>query len=432
MAKASTIKAIRGMHDLLPPQSHLWLAMEEKVRLVFQRFGFEEIRTPMVEATELFSRSIGEATEIISKEMYTFKDRKEKSLSLRPEGTAGVVRAALEGGLFAKSDGPIQKFYYLGPMFRYERPQKGRQRQFYQFGVEVFGDSGPRMDAEVIALGWMLIKEFGLEKNIRLEMNSLGDSTTRPKYLNALTEFFQKFKKDLCMDCHIRLQKNPMRILDCKVGKCIQMAQNAPVMMDFLDSESKNHFEEVATLLNLIDVPFEINPRIVRGLDYYTRTAFEFLTDDLGAKSAVIAGGRYDGLVEELGGPKIPAIGFAAGMERWVMLLEKLGWQKTKPIGSNVFVLGLGSKPSEFSFQFLQKLRQKGISAVSDFRDKSLKAQLRQADRLGTPWVVIIGEDELANKKVVLKNMVKGDQKEVPFQSPEDLLKTLLKQMELG
>jgi histidyl-tRNA synthetase len=411
------------MHDVMPPESEVWQFIEKKAHDLFKRFGFGEIRMPILEETQLFSRSIGEVTDIVEKEMYTFEDRKGKSLTLRPEGTASVVRAVIEKGSLGKSgqDNPILRLYYLGPMFRYERPQKGRQRQFYQMGAEVFGSDLPQLDAEVLAFCWLFLQELQLDSWVSLEINSLGDGNTRKKYAQNLKEYFGKIIEDLPEEVRHRLDRNPMRVLDSKDPKMQDWIQNAPTIRAVLDEDSHKHFESVCKHLDLLKIPYKINERIVRGLDYYSKTTFEFTTQELGAQGAVIAGGRYDGLVEELGGNPTPAIGFAAGIERLAMLVQKCPQTPAGEANPQVFIIGLGKESRDLCFQILHDLRRDGVSSQMDFREKSLKAALRQADRLNSAFVVLMGEDELKKKQVVLKNMVQGSQEEFSFLTPAEI-----------
>lgn len=404
-AKYSTIK---GMSDIIPPESMLWNHLEKVARDVFGSFGCMEIRTPILEKTELFTRSIGESTSIVEKEMYTFLDRNEESLSLRPEGTASVVRAYINGHV---SDDRLAKYYYMGPMFRYERPQKGRKRQFHQIGVEVIGADRPASDAEVMAMFHHLMSELGISE-YKLEINSIGCKKCRPAYHEKFLKFLKTKTPHLCSDCIRRIEKNPLRAFDCKVEGCIDAMKDAPEIGTHLCPECKDHFKQVEHYLKLLKVPYEINHRIVRGLDYYVRTAFEFTTDKLGAQNAICAGGRYDGLVKEMGGADVAGIGFAIGVERLILLMETL--KKVSHFDRElVFFALLGDKPVDLAMPMIDMLRSDGINVEWDYETKSLKSQMRKADRLQAHTVVIIGESEIEKGVAVVRNMHTKEQVEV-------------------
>ena len=412
------VRSIRGFHDILPDDIKRWQHIEEKAKTVFELYGFSEIRIPVIEFTEVFARSLGTTTDIVEKEMYTFTDRDGSSLTLRPEGTAGVVRAYIENSMHAKS--PVTKLYYGGMMFRHERPQKGRYRGFYQIGAEIFGPEEPYSDAEIIAMLWRFFDEIGLTPRLKLELSSLGDGNCRPQYKEELIKFFTPQKDELCEDCKRRLESNPLRILDCKEKQCRQIAENAPVMLDNLCTECSEHFESVKENLDSIGAPYIINPKIVRGLDYYTRTVFEITTEELGAQNAVAAGGRYDGLVEELGGPSTPAVGFALGMERLVLLHQKAipgGFEKEV----RVFIAHLGDEARSKAFSLAFELRNSGVPTVMDYGNKSLKSQLKRADKSGAEYTYIIGEDELARGKVKVRDMLKSSEEEIDFDGAIEL-----------
>lgn len=408
------VRALRGMHDIVAPDIHLWQRLETAARSIFSRYGFEEIRTPIVEDTQLFARSIGEDTDIVEKEMYTFADRNEKSLTLRPEGTASVVRAVIESGMIGSGDlaGPVLKVFYSGPMFRYERPQKGRQRQFYQIGVEAFNDPGPGGDAEILAMAWQWLCEMGLRSMIHLEINSLGSRENKKAFGQSLVKFFADKHPQLCADCQRRLTQNPLRLLDCKVEGCRQARQGAPSILEFLDEVALKNFNIIQSLLKTLEIPFQVNSNLVRGLDYYTGTTFEFVTDQLGSQGAVLAGGRYDRLMADLGGPDLPAIGFAAGCERLVELL-KLSQQGASTEPRKVFLVTLGEEAQALGFHLAHELRVLGACVEADWRGKSMKAQMRQADRCQASVVLILGENEIQQKKVVVKNMQARTQEEL-------------------
>lgn len=394
------------MSDLLPPESESWQRVEAFARKIFATYGFKEIRTPVVEPTELFVRSVGETSAIVEKEMYTFEDRKGTSLTLRPEGTAPVVRAYIEAGLHAKES--IAKLSYFGAMFRYEQPQKGRSRQFYQIGAELIGAESSLADAELLMMLQQLFTSLKIE-DTRLEINSIGCFECRPKYLEALNQFLKGTSAKLCEECKKRIVRNPLRVLDCKKEACRKMTEDIPLMNDFWCEPCHQHYREVRGLLLAGHVKFKENPRIVRGLDYYCRTAFEVLCDRLGAQNAVAAGGRYDGLVKDLGGPDIPGVGFAIGMER-LMLLEPSTMEQG-PSKLIYFAL-LGNEAQQKSLSLIQELRAKGLVVECSYGG-SLKSQMRRADKLAAQHVVILGENELAKGIAVVKEMTTGKQQEV-------------------
>lgn len=407
------VKSIRGFNDILPEDTTRWHYVEEKAKATFEPYGFSEIRIPIVEFTEVFIRSLGTSTDVVEKEMYTFTDRDNSSITLRPEGTAGVVRAYVEHSMHAKSS--VTKLYYSGMMFRHERPQKGRYRGFYQIGAELFGSIYPTADAEIITMLMSFFEATGLSQYVTLELNSLGDENCKPRHKEKIIEYFTPLKGDLCEDCQRRLETNPLRILDCKNPSCEAMARNSPSMLENLCDECKNHFEAVKENLNVVGVQFTINPRIVRGLDYYNRTVFEITTDRLGAQNAVAAGGRYDGLVKELGGPKTPAVGFAMGIDR-IILLHKL----TAPSGFekevDLFIAHLGKEALKKSFSLAYELRRIGVHTEMDYGAKSLKSQLRRADKSGAKYAFIIGEDELSRGKLTVRDMRKSSEEEVDIE----------------
>jgi histidyl-tRNA synthetase len=412
------IKAIRGFNDILPGEIEKWQFVEERAREVFEGFGFSEIRVPILERTELFSRGIGEATDIVEKEMYTFADRSGNSLTLRPEATASMARAYLEHQLH--SFDPVAKLYCIGPMFRYERPQKGRYRQFYQIDAEVFGVENPMVDAEVIVMLIHFLKGVGLEK-LELQINSLGDRKCRPRYREELKKFLTKKEFQLCEDCQRRLQTNPLRIFDCKVETCQEAIANAPKVSDFICPECQEHFDRVKKYLEMAGLAYILNPRMVRGLDYYTRTAFEVVSYQLGSQNAVTGGGRYDNLFQEIGGLDVPGIGFAIGMERLVSLLPK---DKEFTQYPPLFIAALGVEPLKEVYQIINKLHLEGIRAELDYEGKSLKSQMRRADKLKARYVLILGGDELKRGRAVLRNMEKKSQEEIPMDNVLETLKS--------
>jgi histidyl-tRNA synthetase len=416
------IAAIKGFSDILPGEVEIWQAVEAKARQIFKAYNFSEIRIPILEKTELFSRSIGETTDIVEKEMYTFEDRDSRNaeateatkLTLRPEGTAGVVRAYVEAQLYKTE--PVRKLYYMGPMFRRERPQKGRTRQFHQIGAEALGRSDPVIDAEILLLLSDFFGALGLTEP-SLQINSLGDSECRPKYRETLLAFLKARQESLCDNCRRRIERNPLRALDCKEPGCIQATKDAPSILDSLCAACQEHFTTVQRLLRETNVPFTLNPRMVRGLDYYCRTTFEWTTTRLGAQAAVAAGGRYDGLVQELGGPAIAGIGFALGIERLTMLLSM---QETRTAnGPSCYVAWVGEKARDWAFPLVHRLRQQGLSVEMEGEARSLKSQMRRADKLKAAAVLIVGDDELAKGKAVWRDMASKQQEEINLDTIE-------------
>jgi histidyl-tRNA synthetase len=397
------ITAIKGFNDILPAETGRWQHIEQAARRVFELNGFSEIRVPIMEKTELFCRSIGDATDIVEKEMYTFVDKGENSVTLRPEGTAGVMRAFIEHKLYAQD--PVAKLYYLGPMFRYERPQKGRYRQFHQIGAEITGVHDPLADAQLLNMLVQFFREIGLDEP-QLQVNSLGCPECRPAYRAVLITFLEGRLEALCEDCRRRLTSNPLRALDCKVPGCIQATAGAPSMLDSLCSGCNDHFAGVKRYLDLTGTPYSINPRMVRGLDYYTRTTFEVVTTLLGSQSAVAAGGRYDGLISQLGGPAIPGIGFAMGVERVALLLG----EKEFSHRPDLFMATMGAGERAFAFRLMHELLQQGLRVEMDYEGKSLKSQMRRADKLNARYSVVIGESELASGRATFKQMADGQQ----------------------
>ena len=399
---AKKIQAIRGMNDILPEQSAIWQYLENTVANLLKRYSYQEIRMPIVEQTALFKRSIGEVTDIVEKEMYTFDDRNGDSLTLRPEGTAGCVRAAEEHGLLYNQ---IQRLWYKGPMFRHERPQKGRYRQFHQIGVETFGMAGPDIDAELIILSARLWKELGLYDSVTLELNSLGSSEARAEYRTALVEFLSARKDELDEDSQRRLESNPMRILDSKDPNTQALLDGAPVFEDYIDQESKEHFEQLCSMLDAAGIEYKLNPRLVRGLDYYCKTVFEWTTTELGSQGTVCAGGRYDGLVEQLGGRATPAVGFAMGIERLILMLQTLNaipdHVSNQP---QIFIAAVGEGMATHGLLLGEMLREKtGYRTQMHCGGGSFKSQIKKADKSGASIALILGENEVANGEVAVK-----------------------------
>ena len=400
--------ALKGIRDILPPEIYLWQKVEETAKETFSAYGFQELRAPIIESTDIFIRSIGETTDIVEKEMYTFSDKAGRSMTLRPEGTAPVVRCYVQNRLY---DLPSpQKFFYHGPMFRYERPQKGRFRQFYQIGVEALGTSDPKLDSEILFMLRLFLERIGL-KELSFELNSIGCEKCRPDYKKALLNFLSGKIHDFCPDCQRRYKFNPLRILDCKVKGCVNLRAGAPKVTDFLCSDCREHFEELLTLLRLLDFPYIINPGMVRGLDYYTRTTFEVTSKHLGAQNAVAAGGRYDRLVEEFGGPSTPAIGFALGIERIVELLRSS--DKLEIPAPKVFIATIGAPAEKEGLILAEKLREKGLWIEIGYAAPSLRSQLRKADKLSVGYVLIIGDDEIRAGTVKWKLLSDGSQGEI-------------------
>jgi histidyl-tRNA synthetase len=402
------IQAINGFKDILPDTAVLWRHIEQCARVVFERFGMREIRLPVMEKTELFVRSIGEATDVVEKEMYTFTD---KGITMRPEATASIMRAFIEHGLHVQQ--PVQRLYTIGPMFRHERPQKGRLRQFHQVDAEIIGAVEARVDAELIAMGQMLLDELGL--TVSLEINSLGCPVCRPAFKERLVTFLDQTSAGLCEDCKRRTHTNPLRVLDCKKPTCRALVKDAPSLLEALCPDCDRHFQEVQQALDELAIPFKLNPFMVRGLDYYTRTTFEFLTADLGAQAAVGAGGRYDGLIEQLGGPPLPGIGFAMGLERIALLLEQRSGTQQPADRMDIFIAALGDVAVAPCAQLVHWLRKHGLKAAMDYSGRSLKSQLKQAGRINARFTLIVGDDEWSSQQGILRNMTTQEQQPFPL-----------------
>lgn len=400
-------KAPRGTKDILPDEINKWQFLESEFRKICDIFGYKEIRTPTFEHTELFLRGVGETTDIVEKEMYTFNDKSGRSLTLKPEGTAACARALIEHKLYNQSL-PL-KLYYIIPGFRYERPQAGRLREFHQFGVEVFGSDNAAVDVEVIGLAMMFLKGLGLE-DLDLRINTLGCGKCRENYREALKNYFSFKKESLCDTCRTRLDRNPLRILDCKNDDCKQILGESPKILDFLCDECKDHFEKVKRLLYSLKIDFTVDPMIVRGLDYYTKTVFEIISKDLGAQNTICGGGRYDGLVEECGGPHIPAAGFGMGIERLINVLEKRGLLNLPQKGVDIFLVVMDEEGFETAYKLLFELRGKGLSAEIDYMNRSLKGQMKYADKLKAKFAIIVGEEEIKNNFLTVKDLSNGEQ----------------------
>ena len=415
-------KAPRGTADLLPSESYKLRFLEKTLADTAELYGFQEIRTPVFEHTELFQRGVGETTDVVQKEMYTFEDNGHRSITLRPEGTAGTVRAFLEHGLFNE---PLpQKYYYLTSCYRYEKPQAGRLREFHQFGVEVFGAESPAQDAEIIALASHFFDTFELE-NIRLEINSIGCRNCRKDYQTALKAYFTENIDRLCDTCRDRLERNPMRILDCKNPECGEVAKDAPKVLDYLCEDCDRHFKSVQRYLRAMDIPFSVNAGIVRGLDYYTRTVFEFVSDAIGAQGTVCGGGRYDGLVEELGGSPTPACGFGLGIERLRLLMEAQGIEFPEAQRPDIYIAPANADCSFEAMRLTEELRRFGLTALTDVSGRSIKAQMKYANKTNALFTMILGEDEIASKHGKVKNMDSGDVTEVDLSDFAEVLSDL-------
>ena len=408
------------MNDVLPGDVETWQFLEQSARDVFGVYGFSEIRTPVAEKTELFCRSIGETTDIVEKEMYTFSDKSKNSLTLRPEGTAPVMRAFIQNRLHNLD--PISKLYYMGPMFRYERPQKGRYRQFHQIGVEVIGVEDAKIDAQVLAMLQQYFDRIGID-SVSLQINSLGCPECRPGYRQELINYLESRLDKLCAECQRRYQTNPLRVLDCKAAGCQAATVDAPSVLEHLCSSCNDHFTQVKYYLNALQIAFVVNPRMVRGLDYYVRTTFELVTDQLGSQNAVAAGGRYDGLVEGLGGPALPGIGFAIGLERLVLMK---GEQRISSAAPQLFLAAIGKEAAEQAFILMSQLQVAGVRAEMDYLGKSLKAQMRRANKLNAAFTLILGEDELQSGEAQLKNMSDSSQSVVAL---DTLIETFVKKL---
>lgn len=408
-----------GTQDMLPGTVEKWQFLENKARELCRRFNYREIRTPIFESTELFRRGVGETTDIVEKEMYTFEDKGQRSMTLRPEGTAGVVRAYVENKLYGQPD--IQKLYYIGPMFRYERPQAGRYRQLHQFGVEVFGSLLPSIDAEVIALGYLFYKELGVT-GVTVEINSVGNHESRSTYRTKLQQFLLPMKDKLCNDCQSRFDRNPLRILDCKKDQ--DMFEGAPSILDSLDEGCAAHFEAVKSYLSDMGIPYVINPRMVRGLDYYTDTAFEYKAQGIGAIDTIGGGGRFNGLVSQIGGQDQPGIGFGLGLERALLILDNQSIELPEQAQIDVYLIGMGDRAERKIVELLQQIREAGLIAETDYLGRKMKARMKSADRLEAQFAAILGDDELERGEITLKELTTGEQQAVKLESIIDTIKS--------
>ena len=412
-------KAPRGTNDILPEDSYKWQTVEKRLMETAALFGFKEIRVPVFEHTEVFTKNVGDTTDVVQKEMYTFTDKGDRSITLRPEFTAGVIRSIVEHSLTANAL-PV-KVCYCGGCYRYEKPQAGRLREFHQFGVECVGAASPAADAEVISLASALLHSLDINK-ISLEINSIGCKTCREKYHAALKEYFSQNSETLCGTCNERLERNPMRILDCKSPVCSEIAKNAPVMLDFLCEDCAAHFEGVKKHLDAMKISYTVNPRIVRGLDYYTRTVFEFISGDIGAQATVCGGGRYDGLLEQMGGGATPALGFAMGVERLLMVMEAIGVELPTPNPCDIYIAPMGEDATLKATELCAKLRDEGFEALTDIVGRGLKAQMRYANKIGALYTIVLGDTELESGVVNLKCMADGSVKEIKLDNIVDEL----------
>ena len=413
------VKAPRGTHDILPGDIYKWHKVEETMRDLCRKFAYHEIRTPMFEHTELFTHGVGETTDVVQKEMYTFNDKGDRSITLKPEGTSPVVRSFIEHSLYA---GPQpSKLYYITPCFRYEKPQAGRLRAFHQFGVEVFGATEPAIDAEVISLALSVFKKLGIG-GISLNINSIGCPECRRKYNEILREFFRPHLDSLCETCRTRYEKNPLRILDCKNADCKEIYYKAPVLLDNICEDCSSHFESLKKYLDAMGIEYSIDGTIVRGLDYYTKTVFEIVSNNIGAKGTVCGGGRYNGLVNSLGGPEIAGVGFGLGMERLMLLIDNLNIEIENNETPDVFIANIGESADLYAQKLCADLRSEGISAERDYLMRSVKAQMKYADKIGAKFTMVLGDDEINNKKVNIKNMATGEQENIDLSQIADFL----------
>ncbi|MDO5708432.1 MAG: histidine--tRNA ligase [Andreesenia angusta] len=417
------IKGPRGTNDVLPSDSYKWIYLEKKFREICNRFGYKEIRTPIFEHTELFERGVGETTDVVQKEMYTFFDKGDRSITLKPEGTSPVVRSYVENKLYAEAQ-PIKTFY-ITPCFRYERPQAGRLREFHQFGIEAFGSDDPTIDVEVMALVDIFLKDLGLE-DIELRINSIGCPKCRKEYHSKLKDFLNERLEGLCSTCNSRFDTNPMRIIDCKNEDCQRQIEGLPMMIDNLCDECEENFKSVKENLDILGIDYIVDPRIVRGLDYYSKTAFEFISRDIGSQATVSGGGRYNGLVESLGGKSTPAVGFGMGIERLIMTLENSNIIIPNENTIDIFIATMGEDSKKLAFKLVNDLRKEGIACEKDYLNRSLRAQFKYANKINTKFVGTIGDDEVSTGTIQIKNMETGEEKSINI---DDLKKTILEEV---
>ena len=417
---ALSVKRPKGTQDITPAEIYKWHTVERVAKETAEQFGFKEIRIPTFEDTGLFVRSVGDTTDVVQKEMYTVSATGDSTFTLRPEGTAGTIRAIIENGIL--NDGFPQKVFYILSCFRHEKPQAGRLREFHQFGCEMIGAQNARADADIIALAKSVIDRMGLT-GIQLNINSIGCKKCRADYHKALVDYFTPHKEELCETCQERLLKNPMRIIDCKSPICSEIAKGAPVILDYLCDDCQQHFDELQENLKAMKIEYSINPKIVRGLDYYTKTVFEFITTDIGAQGTVCGGGRYDGLIETLGGASTPALGFGMGLERLILTMQSQGVEFEEPTGCELYIAPMGDKAARAATAMISELRDMGVYAEYDLIGRSLKAQMKYADKIGAKFVIVLGDNEIENKQVNVKNMETGEQK--PFDIDESFAERL-------
>ncbi|MBQ3181707.1 MAG: histidine--tRNA ligase [Clostridia bacterium] len=418
------IKAPRGTHDILPSESYRWHAVEEQIKTICKEFGYKEIRTPMFESTELFERGVGDTTDVVQKEMYTFQDKGGRSITLKPEGTSPIVRSFVENSVY--SNPQPTKLYYLYPCFRYEKPQAGRLREFHQFGIEVFGSSTSSIDAEVISLAMSLLNRLGVT-GIELNINSIGCPVCRKEYNEKLKDFFRPYLGKLCETCRERFEKNPLRILDCKSDDCKKIAKDAPMLIDHICDDCSAHFESLKKYLEIMEIPYNVDATIVRGLDYYTKTVFEIISHNEGSEGTICGGGRYDGLVSEIGGPEMPGVGFGMGLERLLLVLESIGKLPENDENPDIFIANIGDNADVFVQKLIYDLRKVGIAAERDYLARSVKAQMKYANKLQAKFSAVIGDDDISANCVNIKNMTTGESQEVKFSDMADYLKNELK-----
>ena len=414
------IKAPRGTHDILPSESYRWHAVEEQIRKICREYSYKEIRTPMFESTELFERGVGDTTDVVQKEMYTFLDKGGRSITLKPEGTSPIVRSFIENSIYANPQ--PTKLYYLYPCFRYEKPQAGRLREFHQFGVEVFGSPTASIDAEVISLAMSLLNRLGVT-GTELNINSIGCPKCRKEYNEKLKDYFRPYLGDLCETCRERFEKNPLRILDCKSSECKEIAKNAPVLLDHICDECNEHFESLKKYLEIMEIPYNIDATIVRGLDYYTKTVFEIISKNEGSEGTICGGGRYDGLIAEVGGPEMPGVGFGMGLERLLLVLESIGKIPEDNEKPEIFIANIGADADLFVQKLIYDLRKDGILAERDYLARSVKAQMKYANKLDAKYSAVIGDDDISAGKANIKNMETGESAEVEFAKISEYLK---------
>ncbi len=414
------IKAPRGTHDILPSETYRWHAVEEQIKKICLEFGYKEIRTPMFESTELFERGVGDTTDVVQKEMYTFLDKGGRSITLKPEGTSPIVRSFVENSVYANPQ--PTKLYYLYPCFRYEKPQAGRLREFHQFGIEVFGSHTPSVDAEVISLAMSLLSRLGVT-GIELNINSIGCPICRKAYNEKLKDYFRPYLSDLCETCRERFEKNPLRILDCKSSECKKIYNDAPMLLDYICEDCSMHFESLKKYLEIMEIPYNVDATIVRGLDYYTKTVFEIISKNKGSEGTICGGGRYDGLVAEIGGPEMPGVGFGMGLERLLLVLESIDKLPQNNECPDIFIANIGSDADLFVQKLIFDLREMGISAERDYLERSVKAQMKFANKLDAKFSMVIGDDDIKNGKANVKNMQTGESEEIEFSKLSGFLK---------